>query len=65
MQCLLKFKDADEVIKRANQTNYGLAAGVLTNDINKALLVANKVKGGSIWLDLPRFIFISETVGVL
>ena len=51
VQCLLKFKDIDEVIKRSNQTNYGLAAGVLTNDINKALLVANNVKGGSIWIN--------------
>lgn len=51
VQSLLKFKDAEEVIKRANQTNYGLAAGVLTNDINRALLVANNVKGGSIWIN--------------
>jgi len=30
---ILKFSSYDEVIKRANDTNYGLAAGIVTNDI--------------------------------
>jgi len=34
--CILKFKEVDEAIERANNTSYGLAAGVVTQDINKA-----------------------------
>lgn len=30
---ILKFKDYDEVIKRANATSYGLGAGIVTNSI--------------------------------
>lgn len=30
--CILKFNSYDEVVKRANDTNYGLAAGVMTKD---------------------------------
>ena len=50
VQCVIKFKDINDVIKRANTTHYGLAAGVVTNDLNKALTIANSVKGGSVWL---------------
>ena len=51
VQSILKFKTVDEVIKRANDTTYGLAAGVITNDINKALKVINSVKAGSMWYE--------------
>lgn len=51
VQCLIKFKDIDEVIRRANATCYGLASGVVTNDLNKAMTVANNVRGGSIWIN--------------
>ena len=37
---VLPFKDVDEMIDRANGTNYGLAAGVWTKDIDKAHLYA-------------------------
>ena len=49
MQQILKFKDIDEVIERANRTHYGLAAGVLTKDIDKAMTIANSVQAGSVW----------------
>lgn len=49
VQSILKFETMDEVIERANNTEYGLAAGVLTNDINKALTFAEAVESGSVW----------------
>ena len=48
---VIAFKDVDEVIARANHTNYGLAAGVWTRDIKKALAVANGVRAGTIWVN--------------
>ena len=48
---ILKFKTLDEVLDRANNTNYGLAAGVFTNDINKAMLFAQGVQAGSVWVN--------------
>jgi len=51
VQSILKFKTVDEVIERANETEYGLASGVLTNDINKALKIANSINSGSVWVN--------------
>jgi acyl-CoA reductase-like NAD-dependent aldehyde dehydrogenase len=41
----------DDAVKKANATLYGLAAGVVTNNINTAMTVANNVRGGSIWVN--------------
>nr|GLL22340.1 aldehyde dehydrogenase family 2 member B7, mitochondrial-like [Ipomoea trifida]GLL22342.1 aldehyde dehydrogenase family 2 member B7, mitochondrial-like [Ipomoea trifida] len=51
VQCILKFKDIDEVIKRANKTHYGLAAGVYTNDIDKANTLARGLRAGTVWIN--------------
>ncbi|ACK72140.1 Aldehyde Dehydrogenase [Gloeothece citriformis PCC 7424] len=48
---IIKFKDLDEVIERANKTIYGLAAGVWTKDISKALAIANNVRAGTVWVN--------------
>lgn len=48
-----KFKagDVDEVIRRANDTEFGLASGVFTNDISKALYVADKIQAGTCFIN--------------
>lgn len=51
VQSILKFETLDEVIERANNTKYGLAAGVLTKDIDKALTFAQAVEAGSVWVN--------------
>jgi aldehyde dehydrogenase (NAD+) len=48
---IIKFKDIDEVIQRANNTMYGLAAAVWTKDITKAHAIANKVRAGTVWVN--------------
>ncbi len=48
---VIVFKDVDEVIARANRTNYGLAAGVWTRDIKKAHAVANAMRAGTVWVN--------------
>lgn len=49
VQSILKFENLEEVIERANQTTYGLAAGIVTKDIDKALTFAQAVEAGSVW----------------
>ncbi|ESO89599.1 hypothetical protein LOTGIDRAFT_192810 [Lottia gigantea] len=51
VQQIFKFKDIDEVIKRANDTHYGLGAAVFTKDINKALTIANSIQAGTVWIN--------------
>ncbi|KXN88375.1 Aldehyde dehydrogenase [Leucoagaricus sp. SymC.cos] len=48
---VIKFKNADEVLKQANDTPYGLAASVFSQDINKALETAHKLQAGTAWVN--------------
>jgi aldehyde dehydrogenase (NAD+) len=48
---VIRFKDMDEVIDRANRTMYGLAAAVWTRDIGKAHAIANNVRAGTVWVN--------------
>jgi aldehyde dehydrogenase (NAD+) len=48
---IIKFKDIDEVVDRANRTMYGLAAAVWTRDIGKAHAIANRVRAGTVWVN--------------
>ena len=48
---IIRFKGLDEVIDRANKTVYGLAAGVWTKDVSKALAIANNVRAGTVWVN--------------
>lgn len=48
---VMKFKSVEEVIKRANGTKYGLAAGIMTNDLNIANTVSRSVKAGMVWIN--------------
>ncbi|MGB8955694.1 MAG: aldehyde dehydrogenase family protein [Tumebacillaceae bacterium] len=47
----MPFDDIDDVIKRANLSTYGLAAGVWTQNMNTAFTVAHKLKAGSVWIN--------------
>ena len=46
---ILKFSDVKEVIRRANDTEYGLAAAVFTSDLDKANLFAQGLRAGTVW----------------
>ncbi|GGL49108.1 aldehyde dehydrogenase family protein [Sporolactobacillus putidus] len=48
---VIKFKDADEAIKLANQSEYGLGGAVWTSNLNTALRVARGVRTGRMWVN--------------
>ncbi len=47
----IEFSDIDEAIARANDTQYGLAAGVWTRDIKRAHYVARRLQAGTVWIN--------------
>jgi len=48
---VLPFKNMDEIVGRANNTFYGLAAAVWTKNLDKAHLFARDVKAGTVWVN--------------
>nr|XP_061795987.1 retinal dehydrogenase 2-like isoform X2 [Nerophis lumbriciformis] len=51
VQQIMKFKTIEEVIERANNTDYGLVAAVFTSDINKAMTVSTAMQAGTVWIN--------------
>ena len=47
----LTFSDIDEAVATANNTDYGLAAGIWTRDVGKAHRVASQLKAGTVWVN--------------
>ena len=48
---VITFKDEDDLIKQANDTIYGLSAGIWTRDITRAHRFAREIKAGVIWIN--------------
>ncbi|XP_041997545.1 aldehyde dehydrogenase family 2 member C4-like [Salvia splendens] len=48
---IMKFKTVEEAIKRGNASQYGLAAGVMTNDLNIANMVSRSIRAGIVWIN--------------
>jgi betaine-aldehyde dehydrogenase len=48
---VLDFDDEDDVIARANDTGFGLAAGVYTNDLTRAHRVIRQLRAGTCWIN--------------
>jgi aldehyde dehydrogenase (NAD+) len=48
---VIRYSDVEDAIRMANDTIYGLAAGVWTRDVNKAYDVARKLQAGVVWIN--------------
>ena len=50
--CAIPFRsEDDDVIRSGNDTNYGLASGIWTRDINKAYRTAHRLRAGTVWVN--------------
>jgi len=49
--CAVPFDRTDEILPVANDTNYGLAAGIFTRDISKAHRTAARLRAGTVWIN--------------
>ena len=48
---ILDFDDVEQVAAQANQTPYGLAAAIWTNDIKKAHALSRRLRAGMVWIN--------------
>ncbi|CAL8068241.1 unnamed protein product [Calicophoron daubneyi] len=48
---IAKFRSMEEVLRRANDTDYGLAAGIITRDLEKAMHVMQGLRAGTVWVN--------------
>jgi acyl-CoA reductase-like NAD-dependent aldehyde dehydrogenase len=48
---MLKFKDIDDVVDRANASEYGLAGAIWSKDVKKATEIAHRMETGTVWIN--------------
>ncbi len=60
---VIKFKDVNDVIKQANETIYGLSAGIWTKDVKKAHKIARALKAGTVWINTYNLFDVAVPFG--
>lgn len=60
---LIPFDDEEEAISLANDTPYGLTAGLWTQDVGRALRVSSRIEAGMVWVNTYRYIRWSTPYG--
>ncbi len=60
---VMTFDDLEEAIRLANDTAYGLAAGVWTRDIRRTHILARRLKSGTVYVNTYRAVSVASPVG--
>jgi len=61
--CVLPFDDEDDLLAQANDSAYGLAAGLWTSDYQRAWRVARQLQAGTVWINTYKQLSISTPFG--
>jgi aldehyde dehydrogenase (NAD+) len=61
--CVLPFDTEEEAIAIANDTQFGLAAGIWTQNVQRAHRVANQVRAGTVWINAYRVVGYNAPFG--
>jgi (Z)-2-((N-methylformamido)methylene)-5-hydroxybutyrolactone dehydrogenase len=60
---VIPFKDDDDAVRIANDTNYGLAAGVWTQSIQRAVRMSERLRAGTVWVNTYRAVSYTSPFG--
>ncbi|XP_054025260.1 aldehyde dehydrogenase family 1 member A3 isoform X3 [Dryobates pubescens] len=63
VQPIMKFKSIEEVIRRANSTEYGLTAAVFTKNLDRALTLAAALQSGTVWINCYNALYAQAPFG--
>lgn len=60
---IIKFKDENEAVAIANDVRFGLAAGLWTSDMGRALRMSERIKAGTVWVNTYRAVSYMSPFG--
>jgi len=60
---VIPFEDEEELVRQANNTHFGLAAGIWTRDVQRAHRVAHSLKAGTVWVNSYRTVSFNAPFG--
>ncbi|XP_061731158.1 aldehyde dehydrogenase family 1 member A3 isoform X2 [Nerophis ophidion] len=63
VQCILSFKSQQEVIERANSSQYGLVAALFTTNVDRALSVSSALDSGTVWVNCYNALHVQTPFG--
>jgi len=61
--CVLPFDDEDDLVRQANDSVYGLAAGLWTADFRRAWRIARRLEAGTVWINTYKQLSIAAPFG--
>ncbi len=59
---IIPFEDEEEAIRMANATRYGLAAGVWTENLSRAMRVTRALRAGQVWVNTYRSLAVQTPI---
>ena len=60
---LMRFKDEDDIVHQANDSIYGLAAAVFSQNITRALSTAHRLRAGTVWVNIYNMLYPNVPFG--